>query len=374
MSINKPCTTVLIIDDSAFMRKMIGDLLEQDERIRVVGKARNGADGVEQIKNLNPDVVTLDVEMPVMDGLEALKIIMRQCPTPVIMVSSTTQKGAETTMEAMNIGAFDFISKPSGPISLDIHKVQKLLIEKVISASSTQISKLKTVFSQAPPLDNTIVDRIQKQENNKTPMPVAEDLDRTIVAIGTSTGGPRALQKILTQLPANFPYPILIVQHMPPGFTKSLSSRLASLSAIQVKEAEDGEILNKGIAYVAPGGYHLKVARSGSLVVVLLDDKSEALNGHRPSVDALFYSLAALQRVNVLSVVLTGMGADGAKGLIQLKQRGNTVAIAESEQTAVVYGMPKAAIAEKVVDHIIPLDEVTTAILSYSSRGGKTSG
>ncbi|SDY71368.1 two-component system, chemotaxis family, response regulator CheB [Evansella caseinilytica] len=345
---------VLVVDDSAFMRKMLTDLLEEDPRIQVIDKARNGKEAVDKVQSLHPDVITLDVEMPVMNGLEALQQIMDKHPTPVIMVSSTTKEGASTTIRAMEYGAFDFITKPSGAISLDIHKVKNNLVEKVLHASKVPVKKLST--------RKETVDRATAVTKETTlHIPAKKLSEKALVAIGTSTGGPKALQKVLTKLPADFPHPILIVQHMPKGFTKSLSERLNNLSKITVKEAEDGEIIKKGVAYIAPGGYHLKVRRIGTSVAILLDH-SDPVNGHRPSVDAMFHSIAGLPNQEVLAVILTGMGSDGTNGLLKLKQKRRTLAVAESEETAVVYGMPKAAIQTNEVDVIANIDSVAGVI------------
>ncbi|MBU9720339.1 MULTISPECIES: protein-glutamate methylesterase/protein-glutamine glutaminase [Bacillaceae] len=359
---------VMVVDDSAFMRKMLSDLIEQDGRIQVIATARNGVDALEKISKYNPDVITLDVEMPVMNGIEALKNIMARHPKPVIMVSSTTKEGADTTIQAMEFGAFDFIPKPSGSISLDIYKVQNDLNNKIVHAARTPLKILNksnenNITTETDP--NRLIEStrnfVVRENNNNLPL-----LDsRMIVAIGTSTGGPKALQKILPEIREDFPAPILIVQHMPKGFTKSLSERLNKLSNITVKEAEDGEILKKGIAYIAPGGYHLKVRGVGTSVVVKLD-QSPLMNGHRPSVDTMFYSLAQLKDQDVLAVILTGMGSDGTKGLKVLKESNKTIALAESEATAIVYGMPRAAIESKYVDDVVTLNKVATTIEKYS--------
>ncbi|WP_183040910.1 protein-glutamate methylesterase/protein-glutamine glutaminase [Salipaludibacillus neizhouensis] len=354
---------VLVVDDSAFMRKMIADMLSKHAEIEVIDKARNGKDAVDKVMKLHPDVVTMDVEMPVMSGLEALKEIMQTRPTPVVMVSSITKKGTETTIKAMEYGAFDFISKPSGSISLDINLVEKDLIEKVIHASKVSIHKINH-----SPIKNSregkiehvipISDSKPKYRESGTGM-------QTIVAIGTSTGGPKALHQVITKLPSDFPYPILIVQHMPKGFTKSLSERLDSLSAITVKEAKDGEILKKGIAYIAPGGYHLKVRTIGTSVAIHLD-QSELVNGHRPSVDTMFLSLSSVKVKKVIAVIMTGMGTDGKKGLVELKEKLPTLAIAESEKTSIVFGMPKSAIETSLVDKELDLDKIAKYLVEQS--------
>ncbi|QOY34491.2 protein-glutamate methylesterase/protein-glutamine glutaminase [Anaerobacillus isosaccharinicus] len=338
------------------MRKMITDLLEEDKRIQVIATARNGQDALEKIKQFNPDVVTLDVEMPVMNGLDALKKIMESTPKPVIMVSSTTKEGAENTVLAMSFGAIDFIAKPSGAISLDLHKVQNELIEKVILAASVKLTKL---------LPTKKAEQIVTIEQNSLERKHKKRLyDKKLVAIGTSTGGPKALQQVLTKLPENINAPILIVQHMPAGFTKSLAARLDSLSKITVKEAEDGEVVKKGVAYIAPGGYHLKVRSIGTTLAIQLD-QSPPENGHRPSVDTMLTSLASISNYSIITVIMTGMGADGSKGLVKLKNTGDVVAIAEAEESSVVFGMPRAAIKTNKIDEVVHLNDIAASIERY---------
>jgi two-component system, chemotaxis family, protein-glutamate methylesterase/glutaminase len=347
---------VLVVDDSAFMRKMITDLLEVDKRIKVVGTARNGQDALTKIGQLNPDVVTLDVEMPIMNGLEALKKIMEAMPKPVIMLSSTTKEGAENTVLAMAYGAIDFITKPSGAISLDLDKVQEELIEKVMLAATV---KLGNVLPATPleELKHSQPKLLQKNDHKKLS-------NKRIVAIGTSTGGPKALQQVLTKLPGNLNAPIFIVQHMPAGFTKSLAARLDSLSKITVKEAEDGEVVKKGVAYIAPGGYHLKVKVVGTALAIKLD-QSPPENGHRPSVDTMLTSLADISNYSIISVIMTGMGSDGSKGLLKLKSTGDVIAIAEAEESAVVFGMPRSAIRTNKIDEVIHLNDIAASIERY---------
>lgn len=344
---------VLVVDDSAFMRKLIVDFLSESPQIEVVGTARNGKEALEKVSLLNPDVVTLDVEMPIMNGLETLKQMMAKHPLPVVMLSSTTTEGAENTITAMQYGAVDFVAKPSGVISLDLYKVKEELINKVLLASRANvraISKDNAGEMRANQRIKTVCDR--KHQRKK------------IVCIGTSTGGPRALQQVLTKLPENIAAPIMIVQHMPKGFTKSLAQRLDSLSSIAVKEAEDGETLQNGTAYIAPGGFHLLVHEAkGSLTACV--EQSPPRNGHRPSVDVLFESISALTDYEKIAVIMTGMGSDGTMGLRRLKESGNTKVIAEDEKTAVVFGMPRAAIQANVVDMVVPLEQIAEMIAKY---------
>ncbi len=351
---------VLVVDDSAFMRKLITDFLNEDPRFNVVGTARNGKDAIQKVKEWQPDVVTLDVEMPEMNGLDALQAIMRENPTRVVMLSTTTKEGAENTLLAMSYGAIDFIAKPSGAISLDLGKVKEEIIMKVLMASkvnvqgiSTKKNKIIPFFEDTRPLQTRSVGKAIKNTVNK------------LVCIGTSTGGPRALQKVLPKLPKTIDAPILVVQHMPAGFTKSLAARLNSISEINVKEAEDGDILENGTAYIAPGGYHLKLKNSGGSKITIYLDQTDPINGHRPSVDVMYESVSEIKNYNKIAVIMTGMGSDGANGLKTLKSSGNTIAIAESEETSVVFGMPKSAIATNLVDEVVNLDKIASTIMKY---------
>jgi two-component system, chemotaxis family, protein-glutamate methylesterase/glutaminase len=337
---------VLIVDDSAFMRRVLSDILKKDYRIEVVGTARNGKDCLEKMKTLNPDVITLDIEMPVMDGLEALGIIMENNPRPVVMVSSLTKEGAESTIKAMSIGAVDFIQKPSGSISLDMETVEQHVIRKVLIAGNANVC-----------LDEG------KQLMEKVSIPEDVKNQGNLVSIGTSTGGPRALQQVLTTLPVDLPAPIVIVQHMPEGFTKSLSDRLNRLSEITVKEGEHMEKLQNGIAYIAPGGSHMQVVQKGGCLLIHLD-KTEQINGHRPSLNRLLSSLSKLSNVSMTSVIMTGMGADGLEGLVQLKEKmAQTYSIAESKESCVVYGMPKAVVNSGLADEVSELKQISQSIV-----------
>lgn len=369
---------LLVVDDSAFMRKLISDFFSDHRHIEVIGAARNGKDAIKKIEQLKPDVVTMDVEMPEMNGMEALKEIMQKHPLPVIMLSSTTKRGAENTLMAMEYGAVDFVAKPSGSISLDLHKIKDELVHKVEEASKVTVSKLRKTFhkstaaSQMPhqPLNN----EESKLKNMKKPtlkidVPIKKtDWSKTskkLILIGTSTGGPRALQEVITKIPANVGAPILIVQHMPAGFTKSLATRLDQLSDIHVKEAEQGDLLQKGTAYIAPGGYHLKLRKIGSSFAVVLDDQEPPRAGHRPSVDVMFEDVSQYPEFDKIAVIMTGMGYDGSKGLVSLKKTGNVMAIAESAETCIVYGMPKAAVETQLVDEVADVDDIAKTIMKY---------
>lgn len=369
---------LLVVDDSAFMRKLISDFFSDHRHIEVIGAARNGKDAIKKIEQLKPDVVTMDVEMPEMNGMEALKEIMQKHPLPVIMLSSTTKRGAENTLMAMEYGAVDFVAKPSGSISLDLHKIKNELVHKVEEASKVTVSKLRKPFhkstaaSQMPhqPLNNE-----ESKLKNMTKPTVKIDVpikktdwsktSKKFILIGTSTGGPRALQEVITKIPANVGAPILIVQHMPAGFTKSLATRLDQLSDIHVKEAEQGDLLQKGTAYIAPGGYHLKLRKIGSSFAVVLDDQEPPRAGHRPSVDVMFEDVSQYPEFDKIAVIMTGMGYDGSKGLVSLKKTGNVMAIAESAETCIVYGMPKAAVETQLVDEVADVDDIAKTIMKY---------
>lgn len=360
---------VLVVDDSAFMRKLITDFLTENSRIEVISTARNGEDGIKKIKELKPDVVTMDVEMPILNGLEALKKIMEDQPVPIIMLSSTTKEGAENTLTAIQYGAIDFIAKPSGAISLDLHKIKDELISKVISASKIRKDQLSHLAASRTVFHDTNSDIKSELYSNRlnesiSISAVKESNTKKLICIGTSTGGPRALQKVLSKLPASIDAGLLIVQHMPPGFTKSLANRLNSVCGITVKEAEDGEEVKKGVAYIAPGGFHLMVRQLNNSLYIHLD-KTELRNGHRPSVDVLFESVSNVKQYLKVAVIMTGMGSDGTQGLITLKKFGKVTAIAESQETSIVFGMPKAAIATKLIDEIQDVDLIAETIMKY---------
>lgn len=338
---------VLVVDDSAFVRRAIIRMFEQSADIQVVDVAADGAMAVDLVKKLRPDVVTLDVQMPVLDGLSALERIMRECPTPVIMLSSLTGKGGDKTLKALELGAVDFIDKTAAGGPMDIAALARELTAKIMVAARVDLQKLQGGEA-----------RSTSTAGGHTLAPAEET---EVVAIGTSTGGPPALQTILGKIPANFPCPILIVQHMPVGFTTSLAERLDKMSAVHVAEAQDGERLQAGKAYLAPAGTHMKIRRVAGGLQVLLDLVPEN-SLHRPSVDALLESLAAACGRKCLAFVLTGMGKDGAIGARAIKTAGGRVVV-ESEETAIVFGMPKAVMETVTVDAVVPLYDVANTII-----------
>ncbi|CEH31973.1 protein-glutamate methylesterase/protein-glutamine glutaminase [Aneurinibacillus migulanus] len=371
---------VVVIDDSAFMRKVIGDLLEQDPGIQVVAKGRNGSEAMGLIKKWSPDVVTLDVEMPVMNGLEALETIMKEAPLPVVMLSSLTKQGANETIRALEIGAVDFIPKPSGAISLDLPTIGTEIIQKVKAAAHIKMSrllqmeeKMKSIRSNwvgasKSPLFYAAAEKKAMNETRKE-----ERADRSLrkgkienlIAVGTSTGGPKALQVLLKGLPRNFRGSMVIVQHMPPGFTKSLAQRLNSLCEIEVSEAEDNQVLQEGHAYIAPGNYHMEIKQRADGEIYISLNQAQPRGGHRPSVDTLFESITQIRHPSKYAIIMTGMGNDGTAGLKKLKETGVRSVIAEDESTCVVFGMPRAAIQAGTVDIIAPLHEISIQLMRY---------
>ena len=332
---------VLIADDSAFMRKLLSDVFEEDKDFVVVDTARNGQDAVEKVKRLKPDLVTMDVEMPVMDGLTAVEIIMRENPLPIIMVSSLTSVGADATIKALSLGAVDFIQKVSSPIS-SVSGIKEEILEKCKAAAGANIKERNIMKTFK--IDMTIKPTVSKSL-----------FKEKIIGIGTSTGGPRALQEIITNLPGDLPCGVVIVQHMPPGFTKSLATRLDSLTELKVKEAEDNDVIEAGKVFIAPGDYHMTVEERNNQRVIKLN-QSPPLSSHRPAVDALFESLAKYGD-KVIAAILTGMGSDGAKGIKLIREAGGRT-LAEDKSTAVVYGMPKVAVELGGIDEVLPIEAV----------------
>ena len=345
---------VLVVDDSAFARRTITKILERDPRIEVVGTAWDGREAIEKIAKLRPDVVTMDSNMPNMTGMEALDIIMREMPLPVIVVSSENKEIIEETFEALEHGAVDFILKPTNLASDKLFRIQAELIDKVV-----KIASLK---------GETIQRQIQTTEMHKhlAASPLLSRPDATVrvdcVAIGVSTGGPTALYQIIPKLPADFPAGIIIVQHMPPGFTRPLAERMDKNSNIRVKEAEMGDEVASGVALVAPGGYHLFLERTKSHKVVVRIDAEPAHLIHIPSIDLTFTDVAEIYRSRSLGVILTGMGKDGVEGLQKIKNYGGG-SIAEDESTCVVFGMPEVAIQRGIIDKIAPVYEIAEIIM-----------
>jgi two-component system, chemotaxis family, protein-glutamate methylesterase/glutaminase len=344
---------VLVVDDSAFMRKSLSMMLESDPDIKVIATARDGKEGVEKIRQLHPDLVTMDIEMPVMDGLTALGIVMKEMPLPVLMVSSLTTEGAQATLDALALGAVDFIPKELSYVSLDIVKIKQELVTKVreIVQSRSLSFRLQRIRSSASHITAPPAPSIVKRPAGKI-----EKRDYRAVVLGISTGGPMALLQIIPKIPGNFPLGIAIVQHMPPHFTQSMSVRLDGLSALHVKEAEDGDLVVPGLVVVAPGGRHMVFERSvGSLRVKIVDEPKDVL--YHPSADVMMKSAAEAVNGPLIGLIMTGMGKDGLEGLKLIKKK-NGYVVAQDEESCVVYGMPKAAVDEGVADTVVPLTDI----------------
>jgi two-component system chemotaxis response regulator CheB len=377
---------VLVVDDSSFFRRRVSEILEQDSGIEIIGFAVNGREAVEKTAQLRPDMITMDVEMPVLDGISAVKEIMASNPTPILMFSSLTRDGATATLDALDAGAMDFLPKKFEDIARNNEDAIKLLQAKVkeigrrraprpvrpLTSSKTtapSASKLATTSSSLKQPDRSFQRAAPVQTTTTSSMPTrASGKHYQIVAIGTSTGGPVALQTILTQLPANFAHPILLIQHMPAAFTPAFAARLNSLCKIRVKEAQQGDRLEAGTAYLAPGGQQMMVeGRSGNKTLRVFEDNSERIS-YKPSVDVTFASVAKSYQGDVLAIVLTGMGADGRDGARMLKQSGATI-WAQDEKSCVVYGMPQAIANAGLASEHLALNDVAARIKRETGCG-----
>lgn len=343
---------VLVVDDSALIRTIVKDILEEDEEIKVVGIARNRKETLEKIPLLNPDVITLNIEMQVSDGIKTLKEINNNFSIPVLMLSSHTTKDAELTLKALEMGTVDFVTKPTNVFDIGSEETKNKLIEKVkIASKSKNIKNYKTSVKRQY---NNCLDEKNVRYNDK-------DYE-TIVAIGTSTGGPRALQEIIPKIPPNINASIVVVQHMPKGFTKSLADRLDTLSKIMVKEGENGENLKRGYCYIAPGDYHINIEMNGGKPCISLN-KEPQVSGLRPTVDIMMKSVSKLDDYKKIGIILTGMGSDGTEGIGEIKNS-NGFTIAEDESTCVVFGMPRAAIHSGNIDKVLPINKIADEIIN----------
>ena len=349
---------VLVIDDSALIRSLMREIINSQPDMEVVGVAPDPIVARELIKQLNPDVLTLDVEMPRMDGLDFLEKLMRLRPTPVIMISSLTAKGSDITLRALELGAVDFIAKPKLDIANGMQTYGDEIADKIRAAAKAHIRKLEPPKVTAPLSADAVLPAIKNR------FVTTEKL----IIIGASTGGTEALKEVLTRMPADSPG-IMVTQHMPENFTKSFAERLNSLCKITVKEAEHGERVLPGYAYIAPGHSHLLLKRSGANYMTELS-QAPPVNRHRPSVDVLFRSAANHAGPNAIGVILTGMGKDGALGMLEMKQAG-AYNFAQDEETCVVFGMPKEAITVGGVDEIVPLPRMTEKILAHLAKSGR---
>jgi two-component system, chemotaxis family, protein-glutamate methylesterase/glutaminase len=336
---------VLIVDDSAFMRNTIGKIVESSPGLAIAGKAMNGVFALKKIQKTHPDIILLDLEMPEMNGIEFLKERRRRgIEIPVVILSSLAEKGAKITMEALSLGAMDFIQKPSGSISVDMTTVAHQLVQMLRAYGgglrTPVVKKPKSVIGERREITNRI----------------------DIVAIGISTGGPNALRQLLGEIRKDFPVPILVVQHMPAGFTREFAGSLDKLCPLNVKEAEEGDVLKPGRVFIAPGGYHMTVAGRRLATTIKLS-QDEAVNGHRPSVDVMLHSLGPVFGNRVLAVIMTGMGRDGANGTGEIYSSGG-ITIAQDSESSVVYGMPKVVFENGVVDSVVALPNMAKTINS----------
>lgn len=370
---------VLVVDDSSFFRRRVSEILEQDPLLTVVDTAANGQEAVEKAKTLRPDVITMDIEMPVMDGITAVRAIMKATPTPVLMFSSLTHDGARATLDALDAGAMDFLPKRFEDIARSKEEAVQLLQQRVKA-----IARRRTLLPRSPaPATTAGASRplsslrgrspLESRTTAATPATPAAPAERRslprrsgksyqLLAIGTSTGGPVALQTVLTRLPANFPHPIVLIQHMPGTFTTAFAARLDGLCQIRVKEAEDGDVLRPGHAYLAPGGRQMMFeGRPGAARIRILDGNDKV--NYKPCVDITFASAAKIYGGNVLAVVLTGMGADGREGARLLKEQGASI-WAQDEESCVVYGMPQAVAKAGIASESLPLPLIGEAIVN----------
>lgn len=351
---------VLIVDDSALVRQVLTSVLESHKNIEVVGAAKDPIDAREKIKALSPDVLTLDVEMPKMDGVTFLKNLMRLRPMPVVMISSLTESGADITLEALECGAVDFVSKPKIDVQAGLTEYRDEIIEKVLTAAMSRVRErsrvpIKKVSKKLSP--DAVISKAKSGKRFKT--------TETIIALGASTGGTEAIREVLQSLPADAPG-IVITQHIPVAFSEPFAKRMNGVSQMTVCQAEDGQKILPGHVYIAPGDKHLLVERSGALYLCRLHD-GPAVNRHKPSVDVMFRSVAQNVGPNAMGVMLTGMGADGAIGMLEMKQAG-AFNIAQDEKSSVVWGMPGAAVKEGAVDKEFSLEKIPLEIVRYSNR------
>ena len=333
---------VLVVDDSALIRSLLSEIINAQPDMFLVGAAPDAYVARELVNRFTPDVITLDIEMPKVDGLTFLDKLMQARPTRVVMISTLTEQGADATMRALELGAVDFVAKPKLGITEGVAEYEELIVEKIRLAAVANIKKKET-----RPKKRSLVTSISGTEK--------------IIAIGASTGGTEAIKDVLVQLPANSPA-VIITQHMPPGFTTTYAKRLDSLCQIKVSEVQGKERILPGNAYLAPGNYHLAIERSGADYIATLLD-SERVSGHKPSVDVMFNSLVKCAAQNTVAVLLTGMGKDGAAGMLALHQKG-AYTLAQDEESCVVFGMPKEAINLGGVDEVLPLNDIATSVIN----------
>jgi two-component system chemotaxis response regulator CheB len=343
---------VLVVDDSAFMRRVISDMINEEADMEVIGTAVDGVDAIDKCCRDRPDVVTMDIAMPNMDGITALERIMERCPTPVLMLTGISKEEADVTIRSFERGAVDFIAKPSGQISLDIHKIRAELVEKIRNTAHVSVKGIKIIPSSPVKADK------------------AAPVELKVVVIGASTGGPQAITEVLSKMPKGLNYSVLVVQHMPPTFTRSFADRLKKNAGINAKEAEEGDIIEDGIVLIAPGDRHMKVKLrriEGKLKPTITLTDEPKVHNVRPSIDLLMESAAEVFGKNVVAVVLTGMGRDGASGMETVKAH-KGVTLVQDEDTSTVFGMPKATQERIQVDRVVALQDMAREITEMICR------
>jgi two-component system chemotaxis response regulator CheB len=354
-------STVLVVDDSAFMRQLIAEMVESNGEYRVVGTAADGMEALELIRSLAPDIVTMDIEMPRLDGLQALEQIMKEMPRPVVMLSAAgSERGNKMTLRALDCGAIEFVRKPSGPISIDLLTVREELISALNAARSVNMAGVQTPVGPAAD--------VGANQGEKKSVASAT----CVVAIAASTGGPRTLGEIIPHLPGNLGAAVMVVQHMPREFTRTLSQRLDVMSALGVAEAEHDEPLRENHVYIAPGGYHMRVAGDAGSATVQLDT-SPTIWGVRPAADPLFSSVAQCFGAAAIGVILTGMGRDGAEGLAKIRGAGG-VGVVQDRDSSIIYGMPQAALALAGADRVAAVKDMPRVIRDFCRRNKRGIG
>ncbi len=350
---------VLIVDDSAFMRKVLEEIISTDPRMEVVGQARDGREAITLAASLQPDVITMDINMPRMDGIEATKLIMTQHPRPILVVSSESREGASSALRVLELGAIDFVSKPSSGIDLDMKNVKDELLRKLKMAAKVRVVRTATLgvrTERKEPAPTTCQSKLSINSDGKFP----------VVVIAASTGGPATLMNLVPNFPRDFPGAIVLVQHMPAAFTSQLSVQLAEVAAIRVKEAEDHELIRPGVFYVCPGSHHLRFSSGGQIVL----DAGPRISGYRPCADVTLESAAAFTGSQTIAVVLTGMGGDGARGVQAVKAAGGW-ALAQDEATSVIFGMPAEAIRTGAVNQVLGIHRIYPAIEKRMEQLGR---
>ncbi|MCS3900405.1 protein-glutamate methylesterase/protein-glutamine glutaminase [Methanococcus voltae] len=362
----------IVVDDSAFMRKVVEDILNTDPEIEVVGTAKDGKEAVELTKSLKPDVITMDVEMPIMNGLEATKIIMQTCPAPILMLSAVTREGSETTLKALENGAVDFIQKPSGSISLDIREISEKITKKVkeVSKSTVRPIKLTERFQTSENSKKETNSPNLNVENKKTENTVNQNavrnpkIDETLskigIMIGSSTGGPPVVSEIISRLSTDMP-PIFIVQHMPAGFTRVFAERIDRISKLKVVEASNGTLVKPNHVYIAPGDTQMLLKKRGNNIYIEIDPNMPKLHGTKPTVDITAEYVANIYGNNSIGIILTGIGKDGAIGMRNIKEKGGFT-IGQNKESCIVYGMPKTAYELNALNDVLPPSQIPKKI------------